>query len=322
MKETLNKTEKSAAMPTAGALTPATTYKDRIFRMIFKEKREFLDLYNAMNGTHYTNPDELTVTTLDNAIYLGMKNDVSFLLHDTLSLYEHQSTDNPNMPLRNLLYVSDIYSRLTRTADLYGSRLVRIPEPRFVEFYNGTKELPERCERRLSDAYANPTDSPALELTTTVLNINPGKNSSLMKKCRTLRDYMVFVSKVRELRKELPLAQAMEQAVTECIHDGILADFLYKNRAEVMKVGIYEYDEELHIQNERDYAHEQGLAEGRAEGLTTGLKQASLIQKHLDNGHSPEQTALSLNIDLEIVNHYCRMLQDAENDTPCPNILQ
>ena len=113
MKETLNTTEKSAAMPTVGSPTPALTYKDRIFRMIFKEKREFLDLYNAMNGTHYTNPDELTVTTLDNAIYLGMKNDVSFLLHDTLSLYEHQSTDNPNMPLRNLLYVSDIYSQLT-----------------------------------------------------------------------------------------------------------------------------------------------------------------------------------------------------------------
>lgn len=175
MKETLNTTEKSAAMPTVGSPTPALTYKDRIFRMIFKEKREFLDLYNAMNGTHYTNPDELTVTTLDNAIYLGMKNDVSFLLQDTLSLYEHQSTDNPNMPLRNLLYVSDIYSQLTWTADLYGSRLVRIPEPRFIEFYNGTKELPERCERKLSDAYANPTDSPALELTTTVLNINPGK---------------------------------------------------------------------------------------------------------------------------------------------------
>ena len=77
-----------------------------------------------------------------------------------------------------------------------------------------------------------------------------------------------------------------------------------------MKVGIYEYDEELHIQNERDYAHEQGLVEG----LTTGLKQAALIQKHLDNGHSPEQTALSLNIDLEIVNHYCRMLQDTADN--------
>ena len=237
MKETLNTTEKSAAMPTVGSPTPALTYKDRIFRMIFKEKREFLDLYNAMNGTHYTNPDELTVTTLDNAIYLGMKNDVSFLLQDTLSLYEHQSTDNPNMPLRNLLYVSDIYSQLTRTADLYGSRLVRIPEPRFIEFYNGTKELPERCERKLSDAYANPTDSPALELTTTVLNINPGKNSKLMEKCRSLQDYMIFVSKVRELRKEFPLAQAMEQAVTECIHDGILADFLYKNRSEERRVG-------------------------------------------------------------------------------------
>ncbi len=320
MKENENTTEKSATLPDSDTPVPARTYKDRIFRMIFKEKREFLELYNAINDTHYTNPDELIVTTLDNAIYLGMKNDISFLLHDTLSLYEHQSTDNPNMPLRNLLYVSDIYSRLTRTDDLYGSRVVRIPEPRFLEFYNGTKELPERYERKLSDAYANPTDSPALELKTTVLNINPGKNPKLMNKCRTLQEYMIFVSKVRELRKNLPLAQAMEQAVTECIHNDILTDFLHKNRSEVIKVGIYEYDEELHIQNERAYAREEGLTQGLAQGLVNGLHQAALIQKHLNSGDSPAQIADLLNIDLETITNYCRLLSDTDAGHPSPNV--
>ena len=86
------------------------THKDRVFRMIFRDKKEFLELYNAMNGTAYTNPEDLVVTTLENAIYMGLKNDISFLIYDQLALYEHQSTDNPNMPLRDLFYVSDIYS--------------------------------------------------------------------------------------------------------------------------------------------------------------------------------------------------------------------
>ena len=132
---------------------PFRNYKDRVFRMIFKEKKEFLELYNAMNGTDYKTPEDLIVTTLENAIYLGMKNDVSFLVYDQLALYEHQSTENPNMPLRNLMYVSSIYSELTKDANLYGTRLVKIPEPKFVVFYNGTEEMPEYSELRLSDAF-------------------------------------------------------------------------------------------------------------------------------------------------------------------------
>ena len=292
------------------------TYKSTVFAMLFTEKENLLELYNAISGKHYTDPELLEVNTLENAIYMSMRNDISFVVDGRLSLYEHQSTDNPNMPLRNLLYVSDIYSRLTRTDDLYGSRVVRIPEPRFVEFYNGTKELPERYERKLSDAYANPTDSPALELKTTVLNINPGKNPKLMNKCRTLQEYMIFVSKVRELKKNLPLAQAMEQAVTECIHNDILTDFLHKNRSEVIKVGIYEYDEELHIQNERAYAREEGLTQG----LANGLHQAALIQKHLNSGDSPAQIADLLNIDLETITNYCRLLSDTDAGHPSPNV--
>lgn len=151
-----------------------TAYKDRIFRMLFKEKREFLELYNAMNGTAYDRTEDLTVTTLDNAIYMNMKNDVSFLLYDQLLLYEHQSTVNPNMPLRDLFYAADIYSKLVPKEKLYGSKLLPIPEPRFVVFYNGTEEQPERREFRLSDAYETSSECVDLELKVLMLNINWG----------------------------------------------------------------------------------------------------------------------------------------------------
>ena len=122
---------------------PVRAYKDRIFRMIFKGKRALLALYNAMNDTAYQDPEELVITTLENAIYLGMKNDVSFMICDRLFLYEHQSTKNPNMPLRNLLYVADLYSVLTKDMFLYGELPAAIPEPRFVVFYNGEQKMEE-----------------------------------------------------------------------------------------------------------------------------------------------------------------------------------
>lgn len=237
-------------------LNALVTHKDRVFRMVFKEKQEFLELYNAMNGTSYTNPEDLEVTTLENAIYMGLKNDVSFLLYDELTLYEHQSTDNPNMPLRNLFYVADIYSKLAAKANLYGSRLVKIPEPKFVVFYNGKDELPERSELRLSDAFEKKSESMDLELKVLVLNINPGYNEELMEKCKSLRDYMIFVSRIREYSQYMALNKAVEISIQTCIDEDILAEFLRKNRAEVLKVSIYEYNEALHIQQERETARE------------------------------------------------------------------
>lgn len=297
----MEESKKKKAEEASGAVR---TYKDRIFRMVFKEKQEFLELYNAMNGTDYHNPEDLTVTTLENAIYMNMKKDVSFLLHDRLTLYEHQSTDNPNMPLRNFFYVSDIYSRLTQEKNLHCSRPVLIPEPRFVEFYNGTKKLPERSERRLSDLFGHPVDFPALELKILVLNINFGYNTELMEKCHTLKEYMLFVKKIREYRSNMPLAQAMEQTIAECISENILADFLKKNRAEVIKVGIYEYNEELHIQQERSDAKD----EGREEGIWLGSLR--LIRKKMEKKLSPEQTADILEMDLKTVQNFYTLLKE------------
>lgn len=274
---------------------PAREYKDRLFRMIFKEKERFLELYNAMNGTHYDNPDDLTVTTLENAIYMGMRNDVSYLLYDQLTLYEHQASINPNMPLRNLLYVSDIYSSLTRNENLYGSRLIPLPAPQFVVFYNGVDHAEEQSILRLSDSFSSDHGIPNLELKVRVFNINPGYNQKLLSNCQTLRDYMIYVDKVRTYAKELEFAAAVERAIQECISDGVLAEFLSRNRAEVKKMSIYEYDEEKHIRMERAAAMEDGIKKGR----TFQIVQAAL--KKYSKGLPVKETADMLETEPELV---------------------
>lgn len=201
-----------------------------------------------------------------------MKNDVSFVLYDKLMLYEHQSTKNPNMPLRNLFYVSDIYSALTKDENLYSSSLIRIPAPRFVVFYNGLDHVPEKSTLKLSDMYKDTSGQISLELITQVFNVNLGYNKELMDNCETLHGYAIFVDLVRKYQKtEKSLKATVAKAIDECIANGILADFLRSNRAEVLKMSIYEYDEAKHIQLERKEAREEGWQAGLAEGRQTGL---------------------------------------------------
>lgn len=269
---------------------PMRAYKDRIFRMIFKEKKEFLELYNAMNGTSYTNEDDLIVTTLENAIYLNMKNDVSFMLYEQLTLYEHQSTKNPNMPLRDLFYVASIYSNLTQNENLYSSIKVKIPEPKFIVFYNGTEKMEECQVFRLSDMYEKKSEEPELELKVTVLNINSGYNEELMEKCKTLKEYMLLVDKIRGYSQKMTFAEAVEYAVDECIAEGVLEEFLRKNRSEVIKVSIFEYNEERHMQQERKEAWIRGkeevnklnsrlIEEDRLEDLKRSVKDVKYQEK-------------------------------------------
>ena len=242
----------------AEELKPMKTYKDRMFRMIFSEKEKLLELYNAVSGKHYNDPELLTINTLENAIYMSMKNDISFLIDSRLSLYEHQSTYNPNMPLSLLHYISDLYESMVNPIKLYGSSPVQIPPPRFIVFYNGTVERPEREELCLSRLYSVEEEEIWLELKVVVLNINMGHNKELMEGCRTLWEYAEYVRRVRQYRKEMSIEEAVERAITECIAEGILRDFLIKNRAEAKAVSIYEYSEEEHIRMEREDAFEDG----------------------------------------------------------------
>ena len=266
------------------ALPVNRIYKDRLYKMIFNDKSELLKLYNAINGTHYDDPAMLTITTLDNAIYMTMENDLSFIIDMRLALYEQQSTVNSNLPLRFLMYITDIYSAYTKDMNIYGSKKVQIPLPSFVIFYNGVKSQPDRTEFFLSELFHPTTDQPALELKAVMLNINKGHNQELMNACHTLRDYSEYVARIRTYSAEMPLTDAVEKAITECIHENILRDFLLKNRAEAKAMSIYEYDEEKTLRMFREEGYEDGERNGKIQAtiemcLEFNLSSDAIVQK-------------------------------------------
>lgn len=265
-----------------------SNYKDTVFRMIFKDKENLLSLYNGVNGTDYKDPEEMEITTLENALYMNMKNDISCVMDFSLNLYEHQSTVNPNIPLRDLFYVSKILQGLIVKEDVYSSRRINIPIPRFYMFYNGLKEMPEQWEMKLSESCirleSGEMDS-MLELTVKAFNINFGKNKKLLDTCQKLKEYSQYVERIRRYAKEMPLKEAIDRAITECIREGILSDFLRKNRAEALEMSWYEYNEELHLKNERQIAYEEGLEQG----LENGIKQ-TILRMH-KNGYLLNQIA-------------------------------
>jgi len=241
--------------------------------MLYRDKENLLSLYNAMNDRNYMNPEELQIVTLENAIYMGMKNDLAFIMDMNLYLYEHQSTYNPNIPLRNLFYIADEYQRLVVQKSLYSTAIQKIPTPRFIVFYNGTKKVEDRSEFRLSSAYENPTEDPDLELRVTMLNVNEGHNNELMEYCRTLKEYAQYVARVRKYAAEpdIALEEAVERAVEECMKEGILKEFLTRNKAEVIKMSIYEYDKEFEEKKLRKAEYEAGRQEGIKIGQESGI---------------------------------------------------
>lgn len=219
---------------------PNREYKDRVFRMLLKEPKVALEVYNAMNGTLYDNPDELIITTLENAVYLGMKNDVSFIL--------------------------------------------------------GTDKMPEQSVLRLSDAYESKSEELDLELKIRFVNINPGYNEEMVEKSPTLYQYVKFVDIVRKYQKEMPFPEAVEKAIDECIKKGILAEFLRKNRAEVLRVSIFEYDEEEHMRQEREESRQEGIEQvndlydklhdlNREEDIWKAIKDVDYRKKLLEEFH-------------------------------------
>ena len=168
--------------------------KDRLFRFLFEKDREaLLQLYNALNGTDYKDASRLQIVTIENAVYIVMKNDLAFVITGTLNLYEHQSTYNPNMPVRFLIYLAEEYQMIVEQAEesIYGTKQISLPTPQCIVFFNGDKEMPEEKILRLSDAFENKERQADVELTVRMLNINHGHNKALMEKCRTLEEFDV-----------------------------------------------------------------------------------------------------------------------------------
>lgn len=255
--------------------------------MLFREKKELLSLFNNIHGTSYDDPEELEITTLGNAVYMAMKNDISCVLDLHMDLYEHQSTVNPNMPLRDLFYISKLLENQTKDQDLYAEKKIVLPMPTFIVFYNGEKPQPARRVFRLSDSFVRKNEEINLELVVLQFNINAGYNTEIVEKCPALFEYIQYTERVRLYKKEKPLEEAVERAVDECIEEGILSEFLRKNRNEVIPMSIFEYDEEKHMRTVRQEGYEDGMMKGLQKGIEE--KEYRFICNMLRDRQSPEQ---------------------------------
>ena len=241
-------------------------YKDSVFVDLFGEdknaKEKFLSLYNALHGTHLDTSSEIEPLRLEQVMYMAFCNDVSCLVDGKIIvLVEHQSTINANMPLRFLQYVARLYEQIQNPRDRYLRRLKKIPTPEFYVFYNGKEEYPERTTLRLSDAFMTSHAQPSLELVVSVININYNKRSEILHACKPLAEYTLFVDAVRRHTK-LDSENGFKNAITECIQNDILREYLQRKSREVINMLLAEYDYDVDIAVQREEAPVEGEARG------------------------------------------------------------
>lgn len=277
-------------------------YKDRLFKFIFgreteESKRWRLQLYNALNGTKLTDPDELKINTIENVIYITMHNDISFLVDSEINLYEEQSSYNPNMPLRGYLYFATLYQMYLKEnkKNLISSSRVMIPSPKFYVFYHGGPKTPERWKIKLSDSFLNNDDSGDFQWTATIINLHQNHNSVLNKNCTPLYHYVKFTALISENRKSgMTKQESIEKALDYAIEKGFLEGFFKIHKAEVIGMCLTEFDEE----EAKRVWHEDGYTEGLTEGAQKKAEEAAINLIKM-NILSPEQIAQAQDLPLE-----------------------
>ena len=301
-------------------------YKDRVFRMIFgyeKYKENLLELFNALNDTNYTNPDDLEINTLDDVFYMKMKNDVSCIIDNRIAVYEHQSTWSYNMPLRGFRYTAELYNKLIYEQDLdvYRRKMIRLPTPQYVVFYNGIERRAEKEILRLSDSFIMPCSEGEYEWTATVYNINDGHNKDLMNKCKILQEYATMVAKIREFRqKGCDLDMAIEEAIEYCLlHDGLM-DFLLEHKSEVADMLRMEYDEARTMNHLKEDYYEEGVKDGETIGAMKA--KISLICRNLSVGIAAEQIAEFMGEDISFVRKVCDEIGDNPSECDVDEVLE
>ena len=242
-------------------------YKDSLFRKIFgaEDKRSArwrLDLYNALSGKNLTNPDDLEITTLENVIYIKLKNDVSFLVDSQMNLWEHQSTMNPNMPLRGLFYFAVLYHKhLVNTEEaLFTTKLVKIPSPQYIVFYNGNDEAKDISKLRLSDAFIDFETHGDFEWTATMININKNHNERLHKSCKALYDYYTFVDRIKSnIKNGMENEKAIDEAINWAVQENLLEGLIKEQQAEVKMNLLTDFDQEQYDRIRRREGYEEGV---------------------------------------------------------------
>lgn len=236
-------------------------HKDRLFSYLFgseENKKWTLSLYNAVNHSSYSDPEAIRITTMSDVLYMGMKNDISFILENSVSLYEQQSTYNPNMALRGFMYAARFYDKYVHEhkLNIYGTELITLPVPRLVVFYNGIDEIDDTV-LELKDAF-RPSVESDISARVRMININYGKNKELLDACRPLSEYAWLIDRIREYKKDMRIEDAVDRALNEMPQEYEIRPFLMGNRAEVKQMCITEYNEAETMQMFK--------AEGRKEG--------------------------------------------------------
>ena len=258
-------------------------YKDSVFVDLFSEdekaKENFLSLYNALHNTELKDTEQLKNIRLDQVLYMSFYNDVSYLVDNKIIvLAEHQSTINPNMPLRCLEYISRLYETLFESKEKYSRKLLQIPTPEFYVFYNGEKDYPSDKILKLSDAFIEKIGEANLELTVKVININKQNSHPILENCKTMYEYTVFVETVRKW-KEIDQINGFEKAIEECIQNNILKDYLKRKTKEVLNMLVAEYDYETDIAVQREESLRIGIQQGIEQGIQQGFSDGSYKTK-------------------------------------------
>ena len=284
-----------------------------------KYKGNLLSLYNALNDTCYTNLDDLEITTMDNALYMSMKNDVSCIISNNLALFEQQSTWNPNMPLRGFMYFADLYNKYISTGSLgiYRDKLVKLPTPQYYVFYNGDRDMPDKQLLKLSDAFIEPPREGCFEWTATILNINYGHNKKLLSNCKTLSDYGILIKTINDYKQKYnEINAAIENAIDYCIEHDVLKDFLLERKTEAMHTLLTEYDEKKTMEYLRQDAYDDGVTEGEMKLMV------SLICKKLSKGKSVNQIADDLEEDVSKIKEIYDVAKDFAPEYDIKKILE
>ena len=278
-------------------------HKDTLFRKIFgieEHKKYLLSLYNAINHSNYSNEDDLQLITLDDVLFVSMKNDVAFLFDCEMHLYEHQSTLNPNMPLRGFMYMAKLWQNWIQKnqKNIYKSKLVKLPTPHYAVFYNGTEETDDKYELYLSDAFEKTQKNGRYEWTAEVYNINIGKNKELMEQCKALREYASFIQMVRVYYKETKDGMsAIKKALEEAINQNYLDGYFQKEKEEVFMTTLFEVNRDIYENDLREEGREQGIKQGIEQGIKQERKE--IVFSMYQSGIPMQQIASIIKVDME-----------------------
>ena len=283
--------------------------RDTVFCHFMSNESHLLSLCNALNDTGYDESSDITINTLEGSFFSNIKNDISFIFNNLMVvLIEHQTTINPNMPLRFLSYVDELYKRYTSTSHkkIYGDDLIKIPAPEFYVFYDGNDTSFEQQTLKLSDAFE--TQSDKLELTVHVYNLADGMNDELKRKCLPIGEYSIFSNAYKYFRQQkMEIDHAVDAAIKYCLENNVMVDYLKNNQKEVIDMFGFEWNEKEEREALLEIGEERGEARGRLEGKLEG-KIESIKELMRNLNWSPEKAMTALGIAPSEFSRYLTML--------------